>query len=86
MANEACLLDLRTDPDRAAFHKLVEKADVVFSNLRGDGAGRLGLRYADLRQLNQRIVCRSLGVRERLSPRDRGWVRLQSKASPVGKA
>jgi len=56
------LLDLRTDPDRAAFHKLVEKADVVFSNLRGDGARRLGLRYADLRQLNQRIVCCSLSA------------------------
>jgi crotonobetainyl-CoA:carnitine CoA-transferase CaiB-like acyl-CoA transferase len=56
------LLDLRTDPDRAAFHKLVEKADVVFSNLRGDGAARLGLRYADLRRLNKRIVCCSLSA------------------------
>ena len=56
------LLDLRSDADRAAFHKLVENADVVFSNLRGDGAERLGLRYADLRHLNQRIVCCSLSA------------------------
>jgi len=56
------LLDLRTDADRSAFHRLVEKADVVFSNLRGGGAGRLGLRYADLRHLNHRIVCCSLSA------------------------
>ena len=56
------LLDLRSDPGRASFHKLVRTADVVFSNLRGDGPARLGLRYEDLRHLNHRIVCCSLSA------------------------
>lgn len=56
------LLDLRTDSGRAAFHKLVANADVVFSNLRGDAPARLGLRYADLREWNPRIVCCSLSA------------------------
>ena len=35
-------------------------ADAVYSNLRGDMPERLGLRYADLRESNPRIVCVSL--------------------------
>jgi crotonobetainyl-CoA:carnitine CoA-transferase CaiB-like acyl-CoA transferase len=56
------LLDLRTDEGRRGFHGLVEGADVVFSNLRGDAPERLGLRYADLKHLNQRLVCCSLSA------------------------
>jgi crotonobetainyl-CoA:carnitine CoA-transferase CaiB-like acyl-CoA transferase len=56
------LLDLRTDAGRAAFHELVAKADVVFSNLRGDAPARLGLRYSDLQEWNPRIVCCSLSA------------------------
>jgi crotonobetainyl-CoA:carnitine CoA-transferase CaiB-like acyl-CoA transferase len=56
------LLDLRTDAGRSAFHELVANADVVFSNLRGDAPARLGLRYADLREWNPRIVCCSLSA------------------------
>ena len=56
------LLDLRTDAGRAAFHELVANADVVFSNLRGDAPARLGLRFADLREWNPRIVCCSLSA------------------------
>jgi crotonobetainyl-CoA:carnitine CoA-transferase CaiB-like acyl-CoA transferase len=56
------LLDLRTDEGRASFQNLVATADAVFSNLRGDGPARLGLRYADLRQINPRIVCCSLSA------------------------
>jgi crotonobetainyl-CoA:carnitine CoA-transferase CaiB-like acyl-CoA transferase len=63
------LLDLRTDPGRTAFHRLVQRADVVFSNLRGDGPKRLGLRYADLRNLNPRIVCCSLSAFGNYGPR-----------------
>jgi crotonobetainyl-CoA:carnitine CoA-transferase CaiB-like acyl-CoA transferase len=56
------LLDLRTEAGRAAFRGLVAQADAVFSNLRGDGPARLGLRYADLREVNPRIVCCSLSA------------------------
>ena len=56
------LLDLRSDQGRVSFHRLVTDADAVFSNLRGDGPARLGLRYADLRHLNERIVCCSLSA------------------------
>jgi crotonobetainyl-CoA:carnitine CoA-transferase CaiB-like acyl-CoA transferase len=53
-------LDLRDAEGRAAFEALVEGADVVFSNLRGDQPAKLRLRYDDLKHLNPRIVCCSL--------------------------
>jgi crotonobetainyl-CoA:carnitine CoA-transferase CaiB-like acyl-CoA transferase len=56
------MLDLRTEAGLAAFHGLVGGADAVFSNLRGDGPERLGLRYADLRHLNEQLVCCSLSA------------------------
>jgi crotonobetainyl-CoA:carnitine CoA-transferase CaiB-like acyl-CoA transferase len=56
------LLDLRTDAGRRGFHGLLAESDVVFSNLRGDAPARLGLRYADLRENNERIVCCSLSA------------------------
>ena len=53
-------LDLRDPDGRNAFEELVETADVVFSNLRGDQPAKLRLRYDDLKHLNARIVCCSL--------------------------
>ena len=53
-------LDLTNDGGRAVFRDLVRNADAVFSNLRGDGPEKLGLRYEDLRDVNPRIVCVSL--------------------------
>lgn len=53
-------LDLRHPGGRQAFEDLVRHADVVFSNLRGDGPEKLGLTYADLRSANPTIVCCSL--------------------------
>jgi crotonobetainyl-CoA:carnitine CoA-transferase CaiB-like acyl-CoA transferase len=38
----------------------VSSADAVFSNLRGDQPERLGLTYAQLCEINQRIVCVAL--------------------------
>ena len=35
-------------------------ADAVYSNLRGDVPAKLGIRYADLADVNPRIVCCSL--------------------------
>jgi crotonobetainyl-CoA:carnitine CoA-transferase CaiB-like acyl-CoA transferase len=38
----------------------VRHSDAVFSNLRGDSPAKLGLTYADLRELNPMIVCVAL--------------------------
>lgn len=50
-------LDLAVPSGREVFERLVERADVVFANVRGDVPAKLGLRYEDLRHLNERIVC-----------------------------
>lgn len=53
-------LDLRNPAGRAVFEDLARESDAVFSNLRGDGPAKLGLRYEDLKHVNERIVCVSL--------------------------
>ena len=50
-------LDLKHPAGREVFERLVESADAVYSNLRGDQPARLRIRYADLAALNPRIVC-----------------------------
>jgi crotonobetainyl-CoA:carnitine CoA-transferase CaiB-like acyl-CoA transferase len=53
-------LDLRHPDGRGVLEDLVRHSDVLYSNLRGDQPVRLRLRYADLEELNPRIVCCSL--------------------------
>jgi len=53
-------LDLRHPDGRAAFERLVARADAVFSNLRGDQPAKLRIRYEDLAEINPRLVCVSL--------------------------
>ena len=53
-------LDLRHPEARGVLHDLVRMCDGVYSNLRGDQPARLGLTYAQLRDVNPRIVCCSL--------------------------
>ena len=53
-------LDLRRPEARDVLHDLVRVCDGVYSNLRGDQPARLGLTYAQLREVNPRIVCCSL--------------------------
>lgn len=62
-------LDLRDPDGRAAFDDLVRGADAVFSNLRGDGAEKLGLTYATLGDINPAIVCCSLSGYGNTGPR-----------------
>ena len=62
-------LDLRDAEGRAAFEDLVRGADAVFSNLRGDGAEKLGLTYAALGPVNPAIVCCSLSGFGNTGPR-----------------
>ena len=53
-------LDVRNPAGRTVFNDLVARSDAVFSNLRGDVPGLLGICYDDLKGLNPRIVCCSL--------------------------
>jgi crotonobetainyl-CoA:carnitine CoA-transferase CaiB-like acyl-CoA transferase len=62
-------LDLRSAAGRAVFEDLVRNSDAVFSNLRGDGAASLRIRYSDLAHLNERIVCISLSGFGNTGPR-----------------
>ena len=49
-------IDLKAPAGKAAFLRLVEKADVVIESLRPGSAKRLGLGYDDLRALNPRVI------------------------------
>jgi crotonobetainyl-CoA:carnitine CoA-transferase CaiB-like acyl-CoA transferase len=53
-------LNLKSEDGRAAFLRMVEKADVVVENYRPDVKGRLGIDYAALRPVNPRIVYASI--------------------------
>jgi crotonobetainyl-CoA:carnitine CoA-transferase CaiB-like acyl-CoA transferase len=64
-------LDLRHPGGRGEIEDLVRHSDVVYSNLRGDQPDRLRLRYADLQELNPRIVCCCLSGFGMTGPRAR---------------
>ncbi|MEN3283862.1 MAG: hypothetical protein V7607_5002 [Solirubrobacteraceae bacterium] len=53
-------LDISDPAGRVVFEDLVQQADAVYSNLRGDVPARLRIRYEDLEDVNPRIVCCSL--------------------------
>ncbi len=62
-------LDLKAPEGRALFLRLVETADAVLDNLRGDRPAKLGLDYAALGAINPRIVCAHLSAYGREGPR-----------------
>jgi crotonobetainyl-CoA:carnitine CoA-transferase CaiB-like acyl-CoA transferase len=49
-------LELKSAAGRAAFDRLLERADVLVTNLRPDALIRLGLQPAEVRQLHPRLV------------------------------
>src|SRR6185312_4957217 len=53
-------LDLKSKAGRAAFLRMVAKADVVVENYRPDVKDRLGINYDELRKINKRIVYASI--------------------------
>ena len=57
---ESIALDLRTPQGKKILRGLVERADVVLDNLRGQQRAALGLSFEDLRQVNPQIVCCSI--------------------------
>src|SRR3954464_14340298 len=56
----AITLNLKSDEGRAAFMKLVEKADVIVENMRSAVKHRLGVSYDDVKKVNPRIVYGSI--------------------------
>lgn len=50
-------INLKSEEGREAFHALVRTADAVLNNFRGDQAEKLGLDYAALGPVNERVVC-----------------------------
>jgi crotonobetainyl-CoA:carnitine CoA-transferase CaiB-like acyl-CoA transferase len=65
-------LDLKSSEGKEVLLKLVEKADAVFDNLRGDLPASLGLDYAALSRANPAIVCAHLSAYGRTGSR-RAW-------------
>ena len=62
-------LDVANRAGRSVFEDLVRRSDAVYSNLRGDVPARLGLRYADLADVNPAVVCCSLSAFGMTGPR-----------------
>ncbi len=62
-------LNLSTEEGQAIFHSLVETADAVTCNLRGDVPAKLGLTYETLGKINPKIVCSFLTAYGRDSER-----------------
>src|SRR5262244_472606 len=50
-------LDLKHPKGQEIFRKLVDRSDAVFDNLRGDLPTKLGITYAQLANVNPKIVC-----------------------------
>jgi len=65
-------LNLKTDGGRAAFRRLAATAHVVMNNLRGDQPEKLGLTYAQLADVNPRLLCAHLSAYGRDNER-KGW-------------
>lgn len=53
-------LDVAKPDGRAVLEDLVRVSDGLFSNVRGDVPGKLGIRYDDLSHVNPQIVCCAL--------------------------
>lgn len=65
-------LNLKAATGQAAFRRLAATAHVVLNNLRGDQPEKLGLTYAQLADVNPRLVCAHLSAYGRDNER-KGW-------------
>lgn len=57
MNKKSVTLDLRSEEGKAALRRLVESAEVVMNNLRGDLPAKMGLDYAEMSKVKASIVC-----------------------------
>lgn len=67
-------LDIGSKEGQRVFHELVETADAVYTNLRGDVPVKLKVTYDHLKKFNERLVCAHLT----------GYGRNNSRASRPG--
>lgn len=65
-------LDLKSTDGRSLFEALVQSADAVANNLRGDQPAKLGIDFASLKSVNPKIVCAHLSAYGRHNSRS-GW-------------
>jgi crotonobetainyl-CoA:carnitine CoA-transferase CaiB-like acyl-CoA transferase len=63
-------LDLKHADGQKIFQDLIRGADAVMNNLRGDQPAKLGLNYAALSAINEKIVCAHLSAYGRGGPRE----------------
>jgi crotonobetainyl-CoA:carnitine CoA-transferase CaiB-like acyl-CoA transferase len=69
MGKQSLGVNLKTEEGMAILHKLVERADVVHTNMRYEAAERLAVDYESLRQINPRLIyCHTRGFER--GPRD----------------
>jgi crotonobetainyl-CoA:carnitine CoA-transferase CaiB-like acyl-CoA transferase len=57
LSKKSVALDLRADADKAVLLRLVQGADAVMNNLRGDLPAKMGLDYAALSKVKRSLVC-----------------------------
>jgi crotonobetainyl-CoA:carnitine CoA-transferase CaiB-like acyl-CoA transferase len=57
MNKKSVTLDLRSEEGKAQLHQLVQSAEVVMNNLRGDLPAKMGLDYAAMSKVKPSIVC-----------------------------
>lgn len=69
LGKKSVTLDLKSDDGRRQFESLVETADAVANNLRGDQPAKLGLTFDVLKSVNPKIVCAHLSAYGRNSER-----------------
>ncbi len=69
LGKKSVTLDLKSSDGRAQFEALVQSADAVANNLRGDQPDKLGLTYDALKTVNPKIVCAHLSAYGRKSER-----------------
>ena len=62
-------LNLRSEEGQRVFRELAATADAVTNNLRGDVPEKLGLDYANLQNVNPKLVCAHLSAYGRDGPR-----------------
>ena len=65
-------IDLTQDRGRQILHRLVENADAIVGNLRGDVPEKLGLTYDHLKAFNPKLVCGHISAYGRTGERA-GW-------------
>jgi len=74
-------IDLKNEEGRAAFHRLVETADVILEGFRPGVAARLGVDHETLREINPRLVyCSITGYGQDGPYRDRAGHDLNYQA------